>query len=103
MRGQLVDLFLHLDTHLSQVIADYGSVDARTREAIALVVGNADECNYCQAAHTLAAIKAGFEQDRTIAIRAGEIDFDDKLAALWSASRSSASVRSGWASTSARS
>ncbi len=30
---------------IQQVIADYGSFDARTREAIALAVGNADECN----------------------------------------------------------
>lgn len=75
---------------MSQAIATHASFDARTREAIALAVGNVDGCDYCQAAHTLSAIKAGFEQDQTIAIRAGEIDFDDKLAALLAVVREAA-------------
>jgi len=37
---------------LQQLIADYGSFDGRTREAIAPAVGNVDECSYCQAVHT---------------------------------------------------
>ncbi len=37
---------------LQQVIGDYGTFDAGTREAIALVVGNVDGCEYCQSAHT---------------------------------------------------
>ncbi|WP_026551204.1 carboxymuconolactone decarboxylase family protein [Arthrobacter sp. H20] len=67
---------------LQQVIGDYGTFDARTREAIALVVGNVDECTYCQSAHTMGATSAGLSLDQTIAIRQGEIDFDDKLATL---------------------
>lgn len=67
---------------LQQVIGDYGTFDARTREAIALVVGNVDECTYCQSAHTMGAKAAGLSEDQTIAIRRGDIDFDDKLAVL---------------------
>ncbi|MBG6181263.1 carboxymuconolactone decarboxylase family protein [Arthrobacter sp. CAN_A1] len=67
---------------LQQVIGDYGTFDARTREAIALVVGNVDECTYCQSAHTMGAKAAGLTEDQTIAIRNGKIDFDDKLATL---------------------
>ncbi len=55
---------------MSQAIATHASFDARTREALALAVANVDGCGYCQAAHTLFAIKAGFAQDQTIAIRA---------------------------------
>ena len=60
-----------LQSHIAiqQVIADYGSFDARTREAIALAVGNADDCNYCQAAHTGGGKAAGLTNDEMIAIR----------------------------------
>ncbi len=67
---------------MAEAIAEHGSFDARTREAIALAVGNVDGCGYCQAAHTLSATKAGFDTAQTVAIRAGRVDFDDKLAAL---------------------
>jgi len=64
---------------LQQVITDYGSFDARTREAIALAVGNADDCNYCQAAHTGGGKAAGLTNDEMIAIRRGGAEFDTKL------------------------
>lgn len=67
---------------IQQVIADYGTFDARTREAIALVVGNADECSYCQAAHTGGGKAAGLSNDEMIAIRRGDAGFDAKLDAL---------------------
>ena len=67
---------------IQQVIADYGSFDARTREAIALAVGNADECNYCQAAHTGGGKAAGLSNEEMIAIRRGGVDFDANLDAL---------------------
>jgi len=41
-----------------------------------------DGCDYCQAAHTLSAKKAGFSEEQTIAFRRGKVDFDDKLATL---------------------
>ena len=64
---------------MQQVIADYGSFDARTREAIALAVGNADECNYCQAAHTGGGKAAGLSNDEMIAVQRSAADFDAKL------------------------
>ena len=67
---------------LQQVIGDYGTFDAPTREAIALVVGNVDRCDYCQSAHTVSAKRAGFSTEQTVAIREGRVDFDAKLAAL---------------------
>ena len=67
---------------LQQVIADYGTFDARTREAIALVVGNVDGCEYCQSAHTLSAKAAGLSSEQTVAIREDRVDFDPQLATL---------------------
>ncbi len=67
---------------LQQVISDYGTFDAATREAIALVVGNVDRCGYCQSAHTLAAKRAGLSEQQTVAIRDGSYTDDTRLAAL---------------------
>ncbi|WP_218221857.1 carboxymuconolactone decarboxylase family protein [Nesterenkonia sp. Act20] len=72
---------------IQQVIEDYGTFDAQTREAIALAVGNVDECTYCQSAHTQGAKGAGLSEDQTVAIRRGEVDFDPKLAALLEVAR----------------
>ncbi len=69
-------------TAIQQVIADHGSFDARTREAIALAVGNADQCGYCQAAHTGGGKAAGLSDDEMIAVRRGAAEFDAKLDAL---------------------
>ncbi len=75
---------------LQQVIGDYGSFDARTRESIALVVGNTDDCGYCQSAHTMSAKDAGLTEEQTVAVRQGQVDFDDKLAALLALARETA-------------
>ncbi len=72
---------------IQQVIADYGSFDARTREAIALAVGNADQCGYCQAAHTGGGKAAGLSDDEMIAVRRGAAEFDAKLDALLTLAR----------------
>ncbi len=72
---------------LQQVIADEGTYDARTREAIALAVGNVDQCAYCQAAHTAGGRTAGLSDDEMKAVRAGRVDFDHKLAALLDVAR----------------
>ncbi|SDI76406.1 alkylhydroperoxidase AhpD family core domain-containing protein [Arthrobacter subterraneus] len=72
---------------LQQVIGDYGTFDARTREAIALAVANVDECTYCQSAHTMGAKAAGLTEAQTVAVRNGQVDFDDKLAALLQVAR----------------
>ncbi len=75
---------------LQQVIGDYGTFDAATREAIALVVGNVDRCGYCQSAHTLGAKRAGLSEQQTVAIRDGSYTDDAKLAALLTLVRESA-------------
>ena len=72
---------------LQHTIADHGTFDPRTREAIALVVGHANHCQYCEAGHTLAAKAAGLTEAQTVAVRAGHIDFDPKLAALLDVAR----------------
>lgn len=75
---------------ISQAIATHGSFDARTKEAIALAVGNQNDCDYCQGAHTVSGRKAGLTEEQIIAIRAGEVDFDPKLAAITEVAREAA-------------
>ena len=72
---------------LQQVIADVGSFDGRTREAIALAVGKVDECSYCQAAHTAGGKAAGLTDDEMIAVRRGSVETDPKLDALLALAR----------------
>jgi AhpD family alkylhydroperoxidase len=67
-------------TGIQQAIAEHGSFDARTREAIALAVGAVDNCAYCQSAHT------------TVALRDGkQIGGEEKLGALLAVARQIAS------------
>jgi AhpD family alkylhydroperoxidase len=75
---------------ISEAIAAHGSFDARTREAIALAVGNQNGCDYCQAAHTISARSAGLGVEQILAVRAGEVDFDPKLAAITEVAREAA-------------
>jgi AhpD family alkylhydroperoxidase len=77
---------------LQQVIAEHGTFDAATREAIALVVGNVDRCSYCQSAHTVGAKAAGLTAEQTVAIRNGSYQDDPKLAALLALVRESAAT-----------
>ncbi|WP_069170208.1 carboxymuconolactone decarboxylase family protein [Streptomyces griseus] len=72
---------------ISTAIAEHGTFDARTREAIALTVGAVDACAYCQSAHTLSAKAAGLTEAQTVAIRRGETDHDTKLTALLQVAR----------------
>ena len=72
---------------LQSVIADYGSFDAQTQEAIALAVANVDDCSYCQAAHTGGGKAAGLSDDEMVAIRRDAVEFDVKLTALLSLAR----------------
>ncbi len=67
---------------MNLAIARHSTFDTRIKEAIALAVGAQDGCRYCQSAHTLSAVAAGFTEEQAVAIRKGEIDFDPKLAAL---------------------
>lgn len=77
---------------LNRAISDFGTFDARTREAIALAVGNQNGCDYCQAAHTVSARRAGLIDDEILQIRSGEIDFDERLAAITDVARNAAAA-----------
>ncbi len=77
------------DTALQAVIADYGTFDARTREAIALVVANVDRCSNCQSAHTADGKAADLTTEQTVGIRDGSYAKNPKLAALFTQVRES--------------
>lgn len=49
-----------------------GSLPAKLREEIALVVGETNSCDYCIAAHTMLGGKAGVSPDEALAARAAE-------------------------------
>lgn len=73
---------LHGFTALKTVVGQYAALDARTQEAIALVVGHENDCDYCQAAHTVTARQTGLTPEQIIGIRSGDVSFDPKLGAL---------------------
>lgn len=74
---------------MQQAIAEHGSFDACTREAIALAVGAVDGCDYCQSAHTLSAKRAGWTELETVDIRDGK-PVDARLDALLAVAREAA-------------
>jgi AhpD family alkylhydroperoxidase len=43
-----------------------GAFDPKQREAIALVVSDVNDCEYCLAGHTMLAIKRGYTKEETI-------------------------------------
>lgn len=72
----VLDAYLSLSGALNK-----GTLPAKTREAIALAVGQANRCQYCVSAHTLLGRKAGLTESDVSAARAGEAT-DAKLAAV---------------------
>lgn len=50
-----------------------GSFHLKEREAIFLIVSQLNECDYCLAAHTLSAIRNGWTEEETIALRSGKL------------------------------
>lgn len=74
--------FMELDAAVSR-----GAFNGKQREAIALIVSEVNNCAYCLAGHTLAAIKNGFSKADTLAIRRGETE-DPKLNAIISLAKS---------------
>ncbi|WP_159943351.1 MULTISPECIES: carboxymuconolactone decarboxylase family protein [unclassified Nocardiopsis] len=78
---------------IQKAIEEHGTFDARTREAIALAVGAANDCAYCQSAHTAAGRAAGWSEQETVQIRSGRVDFDPDLDALLSVAREITSQR----------
>ncbi len=59
-----------------------GSLSAQQLEAINLSVSEATGCDYCLAAHTLMAKKAGFSSEQIHALRRGEYAEEAQLDAL---------------------
>ncbi len=58
-----------------------GELTAQEGEAIALVVGQANDCDYCLAAHTAIARMAGIDADEALQLRQG-VSPDAKRSAL---------------------
>jgi uncharacterized peroxidase-related enzyme len=58
-----------------------GSLNDREIEAIALAVGQANDCDYCVAAHTVLGKMAGLTEEETVECRRGKLK-DPKLNAL---------------------
>ncbi len=60
---------------------DKGLLSAKTREAIALAVAQANHCQYCVSAHTLLGQKSGLKDADVAAARAGQAS-DSRTAAV---------------------
>jgi uncharacterized peroxidase-related enzyme len=56
---------------MSGAVAD-GALDGKTREAIALALGEENNCHYCLAAHTVMGKMQGLDQDEMLTIRGGK-------------------------------
>lgn len=52
-------------------VANEGSIDAQTRQRIALAMAQANSCDYCISAHTAIGRKSGLSGDEIAAARAG--------------------------------
>lgn len=59
----------------------HGSLSFKEREAIALVVSQANECQYCLSAHTALGKMAGLKDSQVLEIRRGQSE-DSKLKVL---------------------
>ena len=59
-----------------------GTLGARLGEQIAVAIANANRCEYCLAAHTLMAKKAGFSSEQIHALRRGAYAEETQLDAL---------------------
>jgi len=62
-----LNAYLGLSSALSR-----GELSAKEREAVALALGEVNDCGYCTAAHTAIAKGAGMTEDETVAARKGE-------------------------------
>lgn len=59
-----------------------GSLPVKTREAIALAIGQANRCQYCVSAHSVLGGKAGLSEAEVAAARSGESSDPKTAAAL---------------------
>lgn len=85
----LMNVYDLVETHL----AEHSNLDNAARQAIHLTVATVNDCDYCQAAYTGAAKRAGFNINETIAIRQGALPDHPKLQALLTLSRQIADNR----------
>lgn len=72
---------LKLYLNMSDAINSFGLSPAE-REIIQLAVGQANNCDYCTAAHTAIGKGAGLTEQQTVEARQGRISDDPKLHAL---------------------
>lgn len=95
MMGATPNLFkiaAHAPSALESMVAQFGAaahgrLPAKTREAIALAVAEANGCDYCLLAHTALGKGAGLSDGEMTAARGGEAS-DPKLAAILGFARS---------------
>jgi uncharacterized peroxidase-related enzyme len=72
-----LDMYLAMSAALSKA-----SLSAKEQEVIQLAIGRANNCDYCQAAHTAIGTGAGLTEAQAIGARRGVIEDDAKLNAL---------------------
>jgi uncharacterized peroxidase-related enzyme len=85
MVPNLYATFAHSETALGDYLALQGrktSLTLKEKEIVNLVVSQVNECDYCLAAHTLLAQRAGFTASEVLAIRRGESVKSDRQDAL---------------------
>ncbi len=66
----------------TDAVLKQGELGARDIEAINLAISEHSGCDYCLAAHTLAAKKAGYSVEQTRELRSGEYGEDARIDAL---------------------
>ncbi len=85
MTPNLYAAFAHsptaLGTYMTFQNASKGALTNKEREAINLVVSQANGCRYCQSAHTVLGKMNGFTEEQVLALRQGH-STDTKLNAL---------------------
>lgn len=86
--GMVPNLYATL-AHSEHALGNYlafqnakSSITGKAREVINLVVSEANECEYCLAAHTVIGGMVGFKPEQILEIRTGRAAFDGKLDAL---------------------
>ena len=73
----VLDTYLAMSAELSKA-----SLSAKEQEVIQLAVGRANDCGYCQAAHTAIGKGAGLSEEQTVQARRGRVEDDPRLEAL---------------------
>ncbi|PLR37859.1 alkylhydroperoxidase [Chimaeribacter californicus] len=89
--GRVPNAYLAIGSHAPDILAQTlqlnvalarSSLNAREREAINLIVSEESGCDYCLAAHTPLARKAGYSEAQTLQLRQGYFEENTKIDAL---------------------